>query len=619
MSLKKQLGALEVFCISSGAMISSGLFVLPGLAFAKAGPSVVLAYLLAGLLVLPAMLSKAELATAMPKAGGTYFFIERSLGGALGTFGGMASWFSLALKSAFALVGMGAFAMLIHPSLTPFQMKLVAVGFCIVFTVLNIVSVRGTGRLQVVLVLVLFAAVSLYMIRGVGSIQVERYAPFLPSGGFGRVFATAGFVFVSFGGLTKVASVAEEVKNPGRNIPLGMFTAFGLVTVAYVAVIFVTVGLLDADALKGSLTPVSLGAGSVMGTFGAVVMAGAAIVAFITTANAGILSASRSPMAMSRDQLLPGGIQKVNSRFGTPHVAILLTSAFMVCVILFLSLEELVKTASTLMLLLFAFVNVAVVVMRQSKMPSYRPVFRSPLCPWLQIAGTVAYAFLIVEMGAVPLLITAAFIVLALAWYGVYARPRITRQSALVGLVKRITDKELGNGSLATELKNILLERDNIIEDRFDKLIAECPILDLPATVPAEDMFRKVAAELSPRLGIEESTLLDRFIERERESQTVIRPGVAIPHIMIQGERKFDIVLVRCNDGIVFPDAPDPVHTAFILVGTRDERNFHLCALMAVAQITHESDFDKRWRQARGAGELRHVVLLSKRSRECPV
>ncbi len=115
MALKKDLGLAGVFCIATGAMISSGLFVLPGIAFAKAGPAMILAYLLAGVLVVPAMFSKAELATAMPKAGGSYFYIERSMGALPGTMAGLANWFSLALKSAFALVGIGAFASLIRP------------------------------------------------------------------------------------------------------------------------------------------------------------------------------------------------------------------------------------------------------------------------------------------------------------------------------------------------------------------------------------------------------------------------------------------------------------------------------------------------------------------------
>ena len=97
-SFARTLGAFSVFCIASGAMISSGLFVLPGLAFARCGPAVTMAYLLSGLIALPALLSKCELATAMPKSGGDYFFIERSLGSAWGTLGGLATWFSLSFK-----------------------------------------------------------------------------------------------------------------------------------------------------------------------------------------------------------------------------------------------------------------------------------------------------------------------------------------------------------------------------------------------------------------------------------------------------------------------------------------------------------------------------------------
>ena len=96
--LKKELRLIDVFSISSGAMISSGLFVLPSIVFLKAGPSIILSYIFAALLVVPAMLAKAELATAMPKAGGVYFFVHRSLGPLFGTFTGFAAWFSLSLK-----------------------------------------------------------------------------------------------------------------------------------------------------------------------------------------------------------------------------------------------------------------------------------------------------------------------------------------------------------------------------------------------------------------------------------------------------------------------------------------------------------------------------------------
>jgi amino acid transporter/mannitol/fructose-specific phosphotransferase system IIA component (Ntr-type) len=612
--LKRELGLLDIFSIASGAMISSGLFILPALAYAKTGPAVVFSYILAGILVLPAMLAKAELATAMPKAGGVYFFIERSMGAPAGTFGGLASWFSLSFKTAFALVGIGIFATLISPNITEVQIKLIAVGCCLFFMFVNIIGVKHTGRFQIALVLSLIGILVLYVFRGFLLIQPQRYTPLMPFG-MGSVFATAGLVFISFGGLTKICSVAEEVKNPGRNIPLGMFLAFSIVMILYAAVVFTTVGLLDSPQLSSSPTPISLGASTFMGNWGSVVLAIAAFLAFISTANSGILSASRAPMAMSRDYLLPRFFGKINTRYKTPHVSIIFTTAFMIIVILFLSLEDLVKTASTLKILLFLLVNVSLIVMRESKIQSYRPKFRSPLYPWIQILGIVGYGFLIFEMGAIPLAITGGFVGLGAVWYWIYVRPNVKRQSALMHIVERVTAKELVTGSLEDELRDILIERDNIIEDRFDRLVKDCAILDAKGPLSLEEFFQKVAKELSLQVEIEPKRLFDLLMERERQSTTALHPGLAIPHIIIEGNHKFDLLLARCKEGVSFSASLPPVHTAFILVGTRDERNFHLRALTAIAQVTQEPGFEKSWLKARGPEELRNILLISTRKR----
>ena len=127
-------------------MISSGLFILPGIASAKVGPSLFISYIIATFMALPAMFSNAELATAMPKAGGDYFFIDRSMGPGVGTVGGLASWFSLASKTAFALIGIGAFVQLFNSGLSDINMKLIAVVFCIIFTAINLFGVKHAGK-----------------------------------------------------------------------------------------------------------------------------------------------------------------------------------------------------------------------------------------------------------------------------------------------------------------------------------------------------------------------------------------------------------------------------------------------------------------------------------------
>ena len=111
------------------------------------------------------------------------------------------------------------------------------------------------------------------------------------------------------------------------------------------------------------------------------------------------------------------------------------------------------------------------------------------------------------------------------------------------------------------------------------------------------------------------NNMFDLLIKREKESSTVIRPGLAIPHIIIKGRHKFDILLARCKQGILFPGVKSKVHIVFVLLGSKDERNFHLRALAAIAEIAQAKDFDKKWLDARDAGELRHIILLAERQR----
>ena len=420
--LKRELNLIDVFSIAAGAMISSGLFILPGLAYFKSGPSIVVAYLVAGILVLPSMLSKAELATAMPKSGGDYFFINRSMGAAFGTLAGISAWFSLAFKSAFALVGIGAFASLIFPEITLWQIKLIAVIFCVVFAAINLRGTKHAGRLQVYLVLLLILILLFFIIKGIPQIKNRHFLDFM-KGDIKTLFMTAGLIFISYGGLTKIASVAEEVKSPAKNIPSGMIMAFTVVTLIYFFVVFVTVGVLGDGLLKPSpknfsLTPISDAANILMGNPGKIILAIAALLAFISTANAGIMAASRNPMAMSKDRLLPSFFLRINKHH-TPQNSIIFTTLFMIAVI-FLPLETLVKTASTMKILLFAFVNMSVIIMRESGIQNYRPKFKSPFYPYIQIFAIIAYAFLIVEMGKIPLIITVVLLGGSLVWYRFY-------------------------------------------------------------------------------------------------------------------------------------------------------------------------------------------------------
>lgn len=617
MPLKRQFGVWDIFCIASGAMISSGLFVLPGIAYAQAGSAIVISYAIAGLLFVPASMCLAELATAMPKSGGNYFFIERSIGGPVGTFAGLANWLADALKAAFALIGIGASLSLITPSVGIWEMKLVAIAFCIVFVAINCLSVKTVGRMQILLVIMLLITVLGYICVGIvfARPKHEPFAGFFAQGPR-TVFATSGMVFISYLGLNMVANVSGEVRRPQRNIPLGMLWALAVVTVLYVLAVYVTLNIIPGEQLSGSLTPLALAGGRVVGPIGTAVIGIASFIAFITTANGGILSASRHPMAMSEDGQLPPALARVSPRFSTPVGSILLTGGFIVAVLAFLTVEDLVKVASTMMLVLFVLVNMAVLIMRGSKLQNYRPLFRGPLFPYLPIAGILAYIMLIADMGALPLLTTAAFAAAAAIWYFLYARNHQARESALMYIVRRSISREMYRSTLDEDLKQIAIERDEIAFDRFDNIVRNCPVLDIEGPAESDEIFSRITQVLSQKIHLDERMLLKLFIDREKQSSTVVQPGLAIPHVIVPGTDIFEILLLRCRKGITFAGQDQPVHVVFVLMGSSDQRNYHLRALMAVAHIVQEPDFTERWLKAPASEHLRDIVLLSGRRRQ---
>jgi amino acid transporter len=614
--LRKELGLLDIFCIASGAMISSGLFILPGIAFKYAGPAVIISYGIASLLIIPALLSKAELSTAMPKAGGTYFFIDRSMGPMMGTIGGFAAWFSLAFKSAFALVGIGVFAILLNPGFTVMQMKLVAVLFCIIFTIINIRGVKHTGKTQIALVVGLLSLLVFYIVSGLFFIQPSHFSNFAPYG-FGSIFSTAGLIFISFGGLTKVCSVAEEVKKPGRNIPLGMFLSWGIISLLYILVIFVTIGITNPSQLATSLTPISLGADSIpiLWGIGGAVMAIAAILAFISTANAGLLAASRDPMAMGKDQLLPHSFARISKR-GTPTFSILFTSGFMISVILFLDIESLVKTASLLKILLFLFVIFSLIIMRESKIRHYRPKFRSPFYPWVQLAGIFGLVFLIFEMGLIPMILVGGFILFGFSWYWFFARDKIWREYSLLHLIERITGTKSTGYLVDEELREILIERDDVTERRFEQLIKKCEVVDVFKYMRPDKFAWLIAHKLADRLDTDKHKLYALLKKREEDSNIVLHPGIAIFSHIIKGRDKFEIILVRSKKGIIISDDVAPVHAFFVIVASPDQQSFYLHSLMWIIQIAEETDFEEEWIKAKDGEELREIILKSWRKRK---
>jgi APA family basic amino acid/polyamine antiporter len=445
--LERDLGLYATVTISMGAMIGSGIFVLPALGLQKAGPAVILAYILAGLVVLPAALSKAEMATAMPESGGTYLYIDRAMGPLAGTVAGIGAWFSLVFKSSFALVGLGAYLLLLVP-LSGGLVKAVALGLAVLIVVLNVVGTEQSGKAQSVIVTAVVVALIAYVFNAGVVADPARFQGFTDKGA-GGVVTAAAFVFVSYAGVTKIASVAEEVDNPGRNLPRGILISMGVMMLLYTLVVAAVVGLNDPTPLTTSgpnngpsLTPMADGAGQLLGGVGVVVVALVAILALTSMANAGVLASSRFPLAMSRDSLAPGQLARVSERFKTPRNAILLTGGLLLALIAFVPVVELAKLASAFQILVFSIVNVALIVFRTSGVESYQPSFRAPGYPYVQLVGVVGGLALLTQMGTLPILGAVGMIGGGIGWYLVYGRARTDRDGALGVILARRRGEE---------------------------------------------------------------------------------------------------------------------------------------------------------------------------------
>jgi len=192
----------------------------------------------------------------------------------------------------------------------------------------------------------------------------------------------------------------------------------------------------------------------------------------------------------------------------------------------------------------------------------------------------------------------------------------VNQEEALLQIVEKATAKELSAGSVQTEVKEIIALNKPSQKDRFDLLVEKSPIMDLKQTMNKEAFFELASHALSNALNISPSTLKDLLIRREEEVTTVLAPGLAVPHIIIAGEKKFSILIARCKKGIEFSRSEPLVYAAFVLVGSKDEREFHLRALSAIAQIVLDPRFEKKWMRAKSGRALKDVILNADRQRE---
>jgi len=427
-TLSRDLNLFTITMIGVGGMIGAGIFVLTGIAAGVAGPALVLAFLLNGIVTSFTALAYAELGSAFPEAGGGYLWVKEGLGGANGFLAGWMSWFAHAVAGSLYALGFGRFAsefwVMIGAPTFGFSVGQLTLGFMtaiiVIFTIINYRGASETGSVGNFVTITKVVILGLFVIFGVvAMLRTQAWhtrftTGFMPNGIF-SVFVAMGLTFIAFEGYEIIAQSGEEAIDPKRNIPRAVFMAIGIAVVIYL--------LVSITAIGATIPPPGLKAYQFLGLqkevaivdvakqifpleIGGVLLLIAGLVSTMSALNATTYSSSRVSFAMGRDHNLPSLFATVHPRRHTPHWAVLFSGGLMLIMAWSLPLEDVASAADIMFLMLFLQVNITVMTLRR-KMPTMERGFKIPWMPAIPVIAIVFNALLAINL----------FTYSRLAWY----------------------------------------------------------------------------------------------------------------------------------------------------------------------------------------------------------
>ena len=286
---------------------------------------------------------------------------------------------------------------------------------------LNILGVKKVGKVQLFVVILSILSLISLLILGFPEVKEEYINPFMKFGDEGLI-TTIAFVYVAYAGVTKIAAIAGEVKNPNRNLPLAMIFSLVLITIIYTTISYVLVGNVSLEILQNDYKPIY----TLSSTFGSewfsVIIAIVGVLTLISMANSGVLASSRFPFAMANDKLLPQSFTKVHNKYLTPINTIFLTCFIMALVILFLDVEKIAKLASAFKVSMFIAVNLCVIILRETSVQWYNPSYKSPFYPYIQLFGIISGIILLFYLGWMPLMVLLSIGLLGTILYFIYGK-----------------------------------------------------------------------------------------------------------------------------------------------------------------------------------------------------
>jgi len=374
LSLKDAVG------VGLGAIIGAGIFVVTGVAAGVSGPAFIIGLLIAGIIAAFNGLSSAQLAAAYPHSGGTYEYGYRLLSPA---FGFSAGWMFLISKLSAAgvvAIGFGSYFHQLVPIFSPLSYSIIAV---LLLTIANYFGIKKVGKLNLVIVCITLLSLIYLVFSGIPAVETENFLPFAPFGISGIAEASA-ILFFAYTGYSRIATLAEEVREPKKTIPKAIIVTIITAIIIYVSVSIVAIGVIGTEKMADSKSPLQIVANSLSSpAINEVVTIGAST-AMLGVLLSQILGISRMILAMGRRSDLPTIFQKIHHKYRVPHLGIMITGVIILLLTITGSFEFILRAAAFTILLYYSITNIAAL-----KQPVKEQIY-SKVIPVLGLAGCLS-------------------------------------------------------------------------------------------------------------------------------------------------------------------------------------------------------------------------------------
>jgi len=521
-SLSREMNLFDITMIGIAGMIGAGIFALTGIATGVAGPAVILAFLLNGIIATLTGLAYAELGSAIPEAGGSYIWVKEAMGDHFGFLAGWSDWAAHTIACSLYAVTFGAFfsefvVKMLGFTLIP-QMTILNISALLIVSFLTYINYRGakeSGRIGgivtvfKVLILVVFALFGIYKtFLNPNWISAYTTPSFLPNE-YAGLLAAMGLTFIAFEGYEIIVQSGEEVKSPEKNIPRAVLISLWVAVLIYMMVAFSLIGSVESEGPSwmylGELGEFSLirVADSIM-PFGAIMIVAGGLISTISAMNATIYSSSRVSFALGRIGYLPATFSKINEKTRTPHYSIFF-SYLIIAAMTFAPIEAVASVADIFFLILFIMVSYVLILLRYRR-PDLKRAFKMPFVPILPIVAILSQIiigyFLLTEIdhGTFATGVAILWIIFGSLIYFAYSeKEKIEREEEVIKTVYEEFPLEKGKFTILIPLANPFMA-GNLI--KFASLIARkregrlvlLNVVRLPAQTPLSSGSRYIQA-----------------------------------------------------------------------------------------------------------------------------